>query len=362
MTPLRVALLTLGDPNQISGGYLYHRRIADRAPAHDADVRFFSFPEWPFPLPALALSRLMSEVRDSQADVMVVDSIVIGLLALYRADVQIPILGSLHQPPGGVGHTPSRTSLQVKLDLRAYGMCSRLIVASELLAADLTRRGVCQDKLVVVPPGRDPAQATGAVHDLRQGRNLGLLCVANWLPNKGILYLLQALSMLPDEIATLHLAGDPEANRGYAGRVWRRLREEPLRGQVVVHGPVAPGQVADLYRDADVFCLPSFVEAYATVCGEAMAFGLPIIAWRTGNIPFLVGEAEGILVESGDSAGLAAAVRRLSDDPELRHRMGEAARLRSRSRPTWDETAALFFQALRSVVEVGQEERPLDWL
>src|ERR671930_149583 len=49
---LVVALLTLGDPGRLTGGYLYHRRMAEAAPWYDARIDFVSFPERPFPLAA----------------------------------------------------------------------------------------------------------------------------------------------------------------------------------------------------------------------------------------------------------------------------------------------------------------------
>ena len=58
--------------------------------------------------------------------------------------------------------------------------------------------------------------------------------------------------------------------------------------------------MAALYRDADVFVLPSLREPYGTVYGEAMAAGLPVVGWRAGNLPHLAGHGrEGLLVEPG---------------------------------------------------------------
>ncbi|MGZ4533787.1 MAG: hypothetical protein ACXVXP_15755, partial [Mycobacteriaceae bacterium] len=51
---LRVALITLGDPGRLTGGYLYHRRMAALAPEFGAAVEFVSVPQRAFPLPALA--------------------------------------------------------------------------------------------------------------------------------------------------------------------------------------------------------------------------------------------------------------------------------------------------------------------
>ena len=81
-----------------------------------------------------------------------------------------------------------------------------------------------------------------------------------------------------------------------------------------------------MYRDADVFVLPSVREPYGTVYGEAMAAGLPVVGWRAGNLPHLAShEREGLLVEPGDVRALTSALRRLTEDEELRTRLGAAA-------------------------------------
>jgi glycosyltransferase involved in cell wall biosynthesis len=60
---------------------------------------------------------------------------------------------------------------------------------------------------------------------------------------------------------------------------------------------------------------------------EAMAAGLPVVASRLSGIPELVTDGKsGLLTPPGDVAALAAAIRRLHDDPALRERLGRAAR------------------------------------
>src|SRR5262245_26880879 len=49
MKRTRVTLLTVGDPNRVTGGYLYHRRLAARALDHGAELRFVSIPDLPLP-------------------------------------------------------------------------------------------------------------------------------------------------------------------------------------------------------------------------------------------------------------------------------------------------------------------------
>ena len=113
--------------------------------------------------------------------------------------------------------------------------------------------------------------------------------------------------------------------------------------------------VARMYRSVDAFALPSFEEPYGTVWGEAMAAGLPVVGWHAGNLPFLADhDREGLLAPVGDVPALSRALRRLAREPDLRGAMGRAARERAASRPTWDETADLFFTAVAQVLRGGR--------
>jgi glycosyltransferase involved in cell wall biosynthesis len=214
--------------------------------------------------------------------------------------------------------------------------------------------GARRDRLRVVPPGRDVAGAAAPgppPGDLREGRGTAFLCVGNWVARKGIHSLLEAFAGLPADAGTLHLVGASDLEPAYAAGLRARLATPELAGRVVVHGPVSVSEVAALYAAADVFVLPSLKEPYGTVYGEAMAAGLPVVGWRTGNLPYLAQhEREGLLIEPGNVAGLREALLRLASDEQLRRRMGEASRARAATRPTWREVAGLFFGEVRAVL------------
>ena len=73
--------------------------------------------------------------------------------------------------------------------------------------------------------------------------------------------------------------------------------------------------------------LPSYYETFGMAALEPMALGLPVVALAAGALPELVeDQVTGLLVPSGDSASLAAAITRLLQDPPLRHRLGENGR------------------------------------
>ena len=339
--------MTLGDPGQLTGGYLFHQRLAELAPRHGARLQFASFPDRVFPMALMDTHRLIRDVAARKPDVVVLDSIVAWCMAFEAPHV--PMVGMLHQPPGGIDFGPLRTRAQAALDRLAYRHLRRVLVASESLADTLRPLGL---PLSVVPPGRNVAPTAGpSPGDLRQGRKAAFLCVGNWVERKGILSLLDAFGPLTPDAGTLHLVGRTNVEPGYARAVWARLARADLSGRVVVHGAVSVGEVAALYAAADAFVLPSLKEPYGTVYGEAMDFGLPVVGWRAGNLPYLAThEVEGLIVAPGDVHGLTAALSRLANDAELRARMGSAAAVRARSRPTWDEVAGLFFGQLKDVV------------
>jgi glycosyltransferase involved in cell wall biosynthesis len=354
---LVVALLTLGDPGRLTGGYLYHRRIADLAPSSGARIVFLSIPERPFPLPALRARAALQRAYRLGAEAIVLDSIAAAFVGPWLSieRPKLPLIGMLHQRPGGIDHGVVRTATQARLDRLAYHRARRLLVASESLVEELIADGIPRQRLQVVPPGRDVAEAAvTSPGDLRQGRKAAFLCVGNWVERKGIHSLLDAFARLPPGAATLHLAGDDRIEPDYTARLRARLTDPALAGRVVMHGRLSVEQVAALYQAADAFVLASMREPYGTVYGEAMAYGLPVVGWRAGNLPYLAGhEREGLLVTPGDVVGLAVALERLAGDPALRRQLGEAGRHRALGRPTWEETAALFFDAVRKVIEQG---------
>jgi glycosyltransferase involved in cell wall biosynthesis len=337
---LVVSLVTRGSPMQVTGGHLYHRRMAEAAGSRGAAIEFVS------------ASGLRNPFREARG-VVLVDSLAAWSVAPWLlAGRRHPIAAILHQPPGGVGQGAIRTALQRPLDQALYRRCDLLIAASTALGHDLVDRyGHPADRVCVVEPGCDmPADQhvdQDATCDLRLGRRIGLLCVGNWLPNKGVLELLEAVAALPADHLTLHLAGRADVDPDYTARVRARLRAPDLADRVVVHGAITRHEVARLYSGADVFVLPSYAETYGTVFAEALAAGLPTVGWRSGNLPNLIEDgSEGCLIDPGDVGGLSEALLRLATDDEWRQALGSAALRRGERLPTWNDAADAFFGAL----------------
>jgi glycosyltransferase involved in cell wall biosynthesis len=333
---LTVGLITLGDPATLTGGYRYHRRMAELAARNDARIIFASLPPR---LPFLYGHRVLRTARG--ADVVLVDSIAAAFVAPWLVRHRPRRLAAIvHQPPGGIDHAPLRRWAQARLDRYLYRRCQVVMVASALLADWL-------DRTIVVPPGRDQ-KAGDKVTDLRQGARAAALCVANWLPNKGILELLDAVAAVPAGTLRLHLAGDERPGTAYGQRVIRRIGD--LSDRVVRHGRCDDAEIGRLYRSADLFVLPSRWETFGTAYAEAMDAGLPVIGWRSGNLPHLVDDGkQGIVTTPSDIPALTGALRRLAEDEAERRRMGAAAAHRALSLPTWEQSAEQFFTVLEGL-------------
>ena len=83
-------------------------------------------------------------------------------------------------------------------------------------------------------------------------------------------------------------------------------------------------EVLEFFRIADVFALPSFVEGLPIALLEAMALGIPSISTNVYAIPEAVFDGEtGLLIEAGDPRGLAEAILKLKNDPELRQNISK---------------------------------------
>jgi glycosyltransferase involved in cell wall biosynthesis len=159
-------------------------------------------------------------------------------------------------------------------------------------------------------------------------RVVRLLFVGRLAQSKGIQDVVRALAILRGEGRNLVLSiagGGVAAEIEALGRLQQALAVDSA---VTMLGHLAPAQLAEAYRDSDVFVFPSyFAEGFPRVLYEAMMFSLAIVTCRMpGTDGFLVDGANCLYCPPTDPHGLAACLRRLLDDPPLRERLGGHAR------------------------------------
>jgi len=118
---------------------------------------------------------------------------------------------------------------------------------------------------------------------------------------------------------------------------------------VKILGRVEPSRVAEYYRDADVFCLPSRMDPSASVLAEAASYGLPVVATRVGgNIERVEDGVSGFLCGEGE---LPRRLVELLKSPEMRRRFGDAGRRLVRERFTWEAVCRKMAVRMRKEIE-----------
>jgi len=172
---------------------------------------------------------------------------------------------------------------------------------------------------------------------------VGFVGKLSW--EKGWHVLIEALSLLPDQVKAIIAGTGPDASK-----LQETIRSCHLTERVVVAGVKSRPDLNALYKQVDAVVVPSlttpkWTEQFGRVIAEAMAAGRPVIGTRSGAIPEVIGDA-GILVDEADPIALSGALQRLIQDGALKDRLGRAARLRFEQEFSIDTFARRLHQIL----------------
>ncbi|MFQ5599011.1 MAG: glycosyltransferase family 4 protein [Candidatus Krumholzibacteriia bacterium] len=231
--------------------------------------------------------------------------------------------------------------------------------------------GFLREALRRVDPVADPCKAVCNYHGvsttnplLQPRRNGGpkrgspalILTIGRLVEQKGFGDLIRAVRLLRDEGRDVRLE---IIGKGPLQDELRELsRQLSLQDQVCFGGGMPLREVLDRVATADVFALPSVIgsdgdrDGIPNVLIEALALEVPAVSTRVSGIPELVRHEEtGLLVEPHDPHGLAEAIARILDDPELGCRLGRGGRRRVQS--VWDVTTNV-----HQLVDIFRERVP----
>jgi glycosyltransferase involved in cell wall biosynthesis len=209
-------------------------------------------------------------------------------------------------------------------------------------------------RVVIVENGVPDHNPSGALAS-SGGAVPRVLFLSNLIADKGPLVLVEAIAALHRrgvaiEATFAGAAGDGGTVEDFHAAVARH----GLADRVRYVGPVFDAAKHALFASHDAFALPSARDAFALVLLEAMQHGLPTVTTTVGALPEIVVDGEtGFLVPPGDVAALADRLEQLATRPELRHRLGAAARQRYRERFTLEAFEQRLAGALLHAVRPG---------
>ena len=243
-----------------------------------------------------------------------------------------------------------RRMLREKVDAAAFAIMiseyNRRLVLDACPGTDAAKLRVlhCGADTDLFSPGATP-EAPGA---------LSLVCVGSFLEVKGHRYLVEGCRLLRERGIDVrcHLVGDGPGR----DEIEALIEAAGLGEAFVLHGPLPRPSVAQLLASAHVIVQPSVPtrrgsrEGIPVSLMEGMACGLPAVATRISGIPELVEDGEnGFLVPPRDPEALADALARLASNPELRRRMGRAARAKVLQEFDLEANAARLAAMIRAV-------------
>ncbi len=185
------------------------------------------------------------------------------------------------------------------------------VAPSEALALEYENLGIPAGKLKVSDYGFVPLRVVRRAGDGRL--RIGFVGTLAW--HKGAHVLVEAVKKLPPEAFEVLVHGDPAVAPAYSAELERMAEHLPVR----FLGGFDGTRVADVYAGLDVLVVSSlWPENSPLVIHEAFQAGVPVVGARRGGIPGLVTDGRnGLLYDADSPTDLAAALRRLLDDPTL---------------------------------------------
>jgi D-inositol-3-phosphate glycosyltransferase len=272
-----------------------------------------------------------------------------GLAALTATrDSGIPVVVTYHAL-GSVkrryqGDKDSSPDTRIGLERTLGTLADRVIAQSADEVAELGRLGIRRTDIVVVPSGVDTVMyaPAGPIGQRPPAGLRRILSVGRLVERKGFADLIEALRQVPN--AELAVVGGPPADRLDEEPEAIRLRELAERAGVAdrfrLVGAVPHEEMPAWYRSADVLACAPWYEPFGLTPLEAMACGVPVVAYAVGGIAeSVIDGVTGTLVRPRDIRALGGALRSLLADEMRRMSYASAAVDRVRSRYTWDRTA-----------------------
>jgi len=345
---LKLDLIVPGSIDQITGGYVFARRIVWEMRARGDHVSVVEldgyFPDADATAKRSAAAALAALPTGATA---VIDGL--GLLGfadcLADEAPRLKLVGFVHHSLADeTGLSARKTGRFLAAEQRLLPLLRGTLCPSRNTAAALMNHGIPEERIAITPPGVAKTVAGRRREKFRS--QLRLLCVATITRRKGHRLLIEALAALDPSAWRLDCIGSLTRDPDCVAELREAIVAHGLETNVRLLGERPPAQLAPAYDDADVFVLASFHEGYGMAFAEAMAHGLPIIATSAGAVPDTVPREAGILVPPGDAAALTAAIDRVIKDHGILAQLSDGARRKAAELKDWPQAVAQWRDAV----------------
>ncbi|MCH8831326.1 MAG: glycosyltransferase family 4 protein [Chloroflexi bacterium] len=176
-------------------------------------------------------------------------------------------------------------------------------------------------------------------------------------PQKKFEYVIEAISQIGGDVPAASLV-IPGPFTPHTPKLIALAEELGIEERVLFLGQISEADLQRLYREAAVYCYPAPEEDFGMGVIEAMAWGIPIVAWNNAGPTVTVLDGEtGFLVEPRNVGAYSDAMSWLLQDHQLRSHMGARGRERVERYFTWGRHFRLLDRAVRNAVGEQVEVR-----
>ena len=221
----------------------------------------------------------------------------------------------------------------------------KFIVISNFTRCELMQAGVVPENIAVVPCGVSVENFKNS-HPLERDSN-SLIVIGRLVPQKGHVYLFDALTYVRELVpeVKLHVVGDGPIR----SQLEQYVRQKKLHNNVVFTGRITDDEKRALLWSSSLFVSPSLQEGFGIVLLEAMACGLPIVAFDLPVYQEFVDSNCGFLVPKGDIQAMAKQIVYFLQDVEKREKVS-AYNLVHVRQFKWDEVTSMAEQILYDIL------------
>lgn len=215
----------------------------------------------------------------------------------------------------------------------------KILCVSQSTADDVVRGFPGSKSRIVITPLAASSVVAARVPDMNKPY---MLFVGTLEPRKNLVRILKAYASVKSDLAGVQLV--IVGAQGWMRDIKKQIEREGLAGSVELLGYLEDDALHGYYQQALCLLLPSIYEGFGLPALEAMSYGVPVIGSNNSSLPEVIGKG-GILVDPESVAAIAAAMKKLATDPDVRQILAVEAKKQS-GRFSWDETAKQTLEAI----------------
>jgi glycosyltransferase involved in cell wall biosynthesis len=336
-----------GKLSTMTGGYEYDRQLIAGLIGMGIRVHHVELSN-SFPVPdSVAMAEaaaMMAAIPDGA--VVLADGLAWGTMdTIAQTEHQrLRIIALCHHPLAfETGLSTAQKAALLSSEKKSLDLSSAIVVTSQATADLLIKAyNIPPAKLTVALPGTQQQSFAAC-----EGDPPVLLTVATLTQRKAHDVLIDALSRITNLPWTARFVGGQQFDPAWAAHLHKITDALGLGERISFIGSVT--DLTPEYNNADLFVLPSRFEGYGMVFAEALSFGLPIVAARTGAVPDVVPESAGVLVNADDATALAFVLQQLLNDKHRYQQLRLGAQTAAAALPAWQDTAKIMNKLLMTL-------------